>query len=182
VHSSSFDRLTASNTVGRGLELVRLRGPVEHRPPSSPRLVIAAIGSLVGSLVACAALVALGQGLFPSTHGYAHFRFSDYGPLATVGVLAACIAWPVVTKLSSAPRWLFYRSAIAVSVVLLLPDFYLLAKNQPAKAVAVLMMMHLAIAVVTYNLLVRAAPIRPARHAAGFLSPSTGAITADDAP
>ncbi len=179
MHSSSSDRLTLSNTVGRGLELVRLRGPVEHRPPSSLRLVIAAIGSLVGSLAACAALVALGQGFFPSTHGYAHFQFSDYGPLAIIGVLAACIGWPVVTKLSSAPRWLFYRLAILVSAALLLPDFYILAQNQPAKAVAVLMVMHLAIAVVTYNLLVRAAPIRRTRPSSGSRTPSTGAIPAD---
>jgi len=44
--------------------------------------------------------------------------------------------------------------------VLLLPDVYLLKQGQPAKAVAVLMCMHLAIALVTYNALVRLAPIR----------------------
>jgi hypothetical protein len=43
----------------------------------------------------------------------------------------------------------------------LLPDFYILYQGQPGEAVAVLMVMHLAIAVVTYNGLVRIAPPRP---------------------
>ena len=67
------------------------------------------------------------------------------------------MAWPIVTRISSAPRWLFFRLAILVTLVLWLPDLYILHQGQPAKAVAVLMVMHLAIAVVTYNLLVRVA-------------------------
>ena len=66
-------------------------------------------------------------------------------------------------RISSAPRWLFFRMAIGVTLVLLLPDIYILKQGQPAKAVAVLMCMHLAIGVITYNALVRLAPgrIRP---------------------
>ena len=60
------------------------------------------------------------------------------------------------------PRWMFLRMAVLVTIVLWLPDLYILAKGQPARAVAFLMVMHLAIAVVTYNLLVRLAPCRPA--------------------
>jgi hypothetical protein len=41
-----------------------------------------------------------------------------------------------------------------------LPDFYLLYKHQPVEAVVVLMSMHLAIALVTYNALVHLAPPR----------------------
>jgi hypothetical protein len=37
---------------------------------------------------------------------------------------------------------------------------YIVMKGQPAKAVAVLFVMHLAIALVTYNALVRLAPVR----------------------
>jgi hypothetical protein len=48
--------------------------------------------------------------------------------------------------------------------VLLLPDLYILHQGQPVQAVAVLMVMHLAIAVVTYNCLVRIAAIRSSRH------------------
>jgi len=39
-----------------------------------------------------------------------------------------------------------------------LPDVYILYLGQPAGAVAVLVVMHLAIALITYNLLVRLAP------------------------
>jgi hypothetical protein len=34
-------------------------------------------------------------------------------------VVIACAAWPVVTRVSSQPRWLFLRLAVAVTVVLL---------------------------------------------------------------
>ena len=78
------------------------------------------------------------------------------------------MAWPVVTRISSDPRWLFFRLAILVTVVLLLPDVYLLYRGQPTDAVAVLIAMHLAIALVTYSLLVRLAPAGSAlRQASG---------------
>jgi len=48
--------------------------------------------------------------------------------------------------------------------VLWLPDVFILMKGQPAKAVAVLFVMHVAIALVTYNALVRLAPVRALRH------------------
>jgi hypothetical protein len=54
--------------------------------------------------------------------------------------------------------------AILVTLVLWLPDIYILFRGQPAEAVAVLMVMHVAIAVITYNLLVRLAPVGPARR------------------
>jgi hypothetical protein len=87
-----------------------------------------------------------------------HFRPSDYGKLTIIGVIIACAAWPVVTWISSAPRWLFFRLAILVTLFLWLPDIYILYRGQPAKAVAVLLCMHLAIALVTYNALVHIAP------------------------
>jgi hypothetical protein len=64
--------------------------------------------------------------------------------------------------MSSEPRWLFFRLAILVTLVLWLPDIYILYRGQPGDAVAVLFLMHLAIAVVTYNLLVHLAPTGPA--------------------
>ena len=60
-------------------------------------------------------------------------------------------------------RRLFLRLAVLVTLFLWLPDLYILYLGQPADAVAVLMVMHLAIAVVTYNLLVYLAPVRPSR-------------------
>jgi CDP-diglyceride synthetase len=121
--------------------------------------------SLAGSLAIDAALVAVGKAVFPSTNGYEHFQFSDYSKLTVIGVIIACVAWPVVTRISSAPKWLFFRLAIVVTLVLLLPDLYILKQGQAAKAVAVLMCMHLAIALVTYNALVYLAPVRAmSRH------------------
>jgi Ca2+/Na+ antiporter len=94
-----------------------------------------------------------------------HFRFSDYARLTVIGVVIACVAWPVVTRISSAPRWVFFRMAVLSTAVLWLPDLYILAKGQPPKAVLVLMVMHLAIALVTYNALVRLAPAKQRRAA-----------------
>ncbi|HEX4245764.1 MAG TPA: hypothetical protein VHY77_09370, partial [Acidimicrobiales bacterium] len=100
----------------------------------------------------------------PSTKGYGHFQFSDYSKLTIIGVIIACLAWPVVTRISSSPRWLFFRLAILVTLVLLLPDLWILAKGQPVRAVVVLMAMHLAIALITYNALVHVAPVRARRR------------------
>jgi hypothetical protein len=55
--------------------------------------------------------------------------------------------------------WLFFRLAILVTLVLLLPDLWLLAKGQPTRAVIVLMVMHVGIALATYNLLVHVAAV-----------------------
>jgi hypothetical protein len=128
-------------------------------------VVVATLASLAGSLAADAILVAIGTAIFPSTKGYVHFRFGDYSKLTIIGVLIACMAWPVVTRISSAPRWLFFRLAIVVTVVLLAPDAWLLLRGAPAQAVLVLVVMHLAIALVTYNCLVHLARVRKPRRA-----------------
>jgi bacteriorhodopsin len=126
-------------------------------------VVLATTVSIVGSLVADALLVAIGTAAFPSTNGYAHFQFGDYAKLTVIGVVIACVAWPIVTRVTSTPRWLFFRMAVAVTLVLWLPDLYLLAKGQPGEAVIVLMAMHVAIALVTYNALVHLSPLRGPR-------------------
>jgi hypothetical protein len=120
---------------------------------------------LAGSLGVDALLVVIGTAVFASTKGYVHFRFSDYSKLTVIGVIIACAGWPIVTRISSDPRWLFFRLAILVTLVLWLPDIWLLLRSQPPRAVAVLMVMHLAIALVTYNCLVRLAPIGRQRAA-----------------
>jgi len=153
--------------LGRGLRLFRVDFAPAHRQPSALAVVAATVVSLVGSLAADALLVVIGQAIFPSTKGYAHFQFSDYSKLTVIGVIIACLAWPVVTRISSAPRWLFLRMAIAVTLVLWLPDVYILIGGAPGKAVGVLFVMHLAIALVTYNALVRIARTRPLDRVAG---------------
>ncbi|HWE70133.1 MAG TPA: DUF6069 family protein [Acidimicrobiales bacterium] len=129
-----------------------------HRQPRFSKVVLAAALSIVGSLVADALLVAIGTHAFPSTKGYSHFQFHDYATLTIIGIVIGCAAWPIVVRISTAPRWLFFRSAILVTAVLLLPDLFILHQGQPSKAVAFLMLMHIAIGVITYNLLVRLAP------------------------
>src|ERR1700749_3218193 len=138
----------------RALEWARLDLHPPHRQPQWWRVALATFLSVVLSLAADAAVVFVATRLLPSTKGYVHFQFHDYARLTVVGVLMACAAWPVVTRISRAPRWLFFRLAIAVTLVLLLPDVYIWQQGQPAKAVVVLMAMHVAIALVTYNLLV----------------------------
>ncbi len=145
------------------LELVKIDFSPNHRQPRTPGLLLAVVVSVVGSLLCDALLVAIGTKIFPSTKGYTHFRFSDYASLTIVGVLIACAAWPIVTRISSAPRWVFLRMAVLVTLVLWLPDLAILAKGQPPRAVFVLMVMHLAIGVVTYNALVHLAPVRSDR-------------------
>lgn len=138
----------------------------EHQQPSMVLVALATVASIAGSLAADAVLVAIGTAVFPATKGYSHFQFADYSKLTIIGVVIACAAWPIVTRISSAPRWLFFRLAILVTLVLLLPDLWLLAKGQPTRAVIVLMVMHLAIALVTYNLLVHVAAMRNKRRRA----------------
>jgi hypothetical protein len=146
--------------------LARLDFSPEHRQPSASRVLLATVTAITGSVAADAILVAIGEAAFPGTNGYGHFRFSDYAKLTVIGVIIACAAWPIVTRVSSAPRWLFFRLAILVTLFLWLPDLYILYRGAPRNAVAVLMLMHLAIALVTYNLLVHVAPARPAPRAA----------------
>jgi hypothetical protein len=154
------------SAIDRALRLFHVDFAPDHRQPPAAAVVAATIVSIVGSLAADALLVTIGQAVFPSTRGYAHFQFPDYSKLTVIGVVIACLAWPIVTRISSAPRWLFVRMAVAVTLVLWLPDVYILALGAPPKAVAFLFLMHLAIALVTYNCLVHIAKIRPLPTAA----------------
>jgi len=130
-------------------------------------VVVAGAAAVVASLVLDAALVAVGTRLFPSTSGFAHYRFSDYATLTVVGVVVAVAAWPAVARASASPRWLYLRLAVVVTILLWLPDLFLLARHEPVRAVLVLMTMHLGIALVTYNIVVRVAPPRRREDVAG---------------
>jgi hypothetical protein len=146
--------------INKAASLIHLDFAPDHEQPSGGRLVLATIVSIVGSLLADAILVVIAQAVFPGTKGYAHFQFADYAKLAIIGVIIACVAWPITTRITSQPRWMFFRMAVGVTIVLWLPDVYILIKGQPAEAVAVLFVMHVAIAVVTYNALVHLATVR----------------------
>jgi hypothetical protein len=74
-----------------------------HAQPRISRVVLAAVTAVAGSLAADALLVVIGQAVFPATKGYVHFQFHDYARLTVIGVIIACAAWPVVTRISSEP-------------------------------------------------------------------------------
>jgi Family of unknown function (DUF6069) len=148
--------------LDRVLRLIHFDLSPEHRPPAATAVALAAVVSLVGSLLADWLLAKLAVAVFPSTKGYQHFQFSDYATLTILGVVVACIAWPIVTRLCAEPRWLFMRMAVVVTAVLLLPDLAIFVQGQPGDAVLFLVLMHLAIGVITYNALVRLAPTRKA--------------------
>jgi hypothetical protein len=135
------------DVIERVMKWSRIDFAPAHRQPQWWRIGLATVLAIGLSLAADAALVAIATHVYPATKGYSHFQFSDYAKLTIVGIIIGCAAWPVVTRISSAPRWVFFRCAILVTLVLWLPDLW--------------MLMHLAIALITYNLLVHLAPVRP---------------------
>jgi len=138
-----------------------------ERPPATGRLLIAAVISIGASLGADAALVAIGTHLFPSTNGFSHFRFFDYATLTVIGIALAAPVWPIVARISSSPRWLLLRLAVIATFVLWLPDLYLVfVKHETTSGVATLMVMHLVVALITYNVFIHVAPTRRMTDAA----------------
>ena len=129
-------------------------------PPSLARLSAVTLLCVVGSLGADAGLVRLADALYPAIQNYSHFHPYDYGTLTVIGVLAACACWPLAVRISSAPRLLFFRVALVVTALLLVPDVWLLVGHEPVRGVLALIAMHFSIALITYNLLVRLAPAR----------------------
>ncbi|HEX6451081.1 MAG TPA: hypothetical protein VF060_16645 [Trebonia sp.] len=144
----------------KAASLVYLDFAPRHEQPSAARLLLATVVSIVGSLLVDALVVVIAEAVFPGTKGYAHFQFADYAKLTVIGVIIACVAWPITTRITSRPRWMFFWMAVAVTLVLWLPDVYILMQGQPGNAVGALFVMHLAIALVTYNALVHLAPVR----------------------
>jgi hypothetical protein len=150
--------------IDRTLAIARVDWSPTHRQPSVARLAVATVIAVLGSLAADAILVAVGTHVFPGTAGYEHFRFNDYAKLTIIGVLGGAAGWPVLTHISSAPRWLYGWLMVLISLALFLPDAWLLVRGQPLRAVAVLMAMHVAIAVVIYCAMVFVAPVHGIRR------------------
>jgi FtsH-binding integral membrane protein len=149
--------------IDRTLAIARVDWAPSHRQPSVVRLGVATVLAIIGSLAADAIVVAIGTHVFSGTAGYEHFRFNDYAKLTIIGVLVGAAGWPVLTHISSAPRWLYGWLTILISLGLFLPDAWLLVRGQPPKDVAVLMAMHVAVAVVIYCTMVFVAPVRGVR-------------------
>ena len=148
---------------GRVGTLARIDLPQGAAQPSLPRFVLATVVAVGGSLIACWLLAAGAQLLVPSTRGYDHFRFPDYAKLTVIGVVIACLAWPVVTWFSSSARRLFLVLAVLVTIASFAPDVWIGIHGQPAAGVLTLVLMHVALLVVTYPALVLIAPQRPVR-------------------
>ena len=155
------------DVVDRVLKWFKVDFAPPHRQPRWSLVALATVLAIGLSLAADAALVAIGEHVWPATKGFAHFQFSDYSKLTILGVIIGCAAWPIVTRISSAPRWLFFRCAIVVTLVLWVPDLWIWHNGESAHGVAVLALMHLAIALITYNLLVHVAPVRAGRSRSG---------------
>jgi hypothetical protein len=134
--------------------------PAGTAQPRLFRFLLATVVAVLVSLAACAALVAIGTTVFPSTIGYEHFRFGDYAKLTIIGVVLASFGWPTTTFVSSRARKPYLVLAVLVSIVALAPDAWILYQGQSPLAVLVLVAMHVALAVITYASLVFIAPQR----------------------
>ncbi len=130
-----------------------------RRSPSTGSVVLATVVALIGSLVVDTLLAHVGVAVFPAIRHYAHLRFSDYSKLTTLGILGAALGWPVVTRVSSQPTWLYLRAAGVVTLVLFTPDLAIWYLGQPAAGVFVLVWMHLAIALITFLSMITLAPV-----------------------
>jgi uncharacterized protein DUF6069 len=130
-------------------------------PPARRRVMAAGLIAAAASLAADAALASIGQAAFAVPASFGKFSFGTYALLTVLGVAGATATWAAVTRLCSRPRWLLTRLAALVTALFLIPDFLLLGTpGNPAGPVAILMLMHLAIAVITYTALVKIAPAR----------------------
>jgi hypothetical protein len=141
-----------------GPSFLRLDVPRGRAQPSAWRWILATGTAVGASLLACLGLAHLAIAAFPALAGYGHFTFGDYSRLTILGVLAACVGWPIVTWFTTSGRRLYLWLAIAVTVVSLAPDAWILYLGQPAAGVATLVAMHVALAVITYPAVVFLAP------------------------
>ncbi|MBO0705260.1 MAG: hypothetical protein J2P39_08070 [Candidatus Dormibacteraeota bacterium] len=128
------------------MRVSRLDFQPSARQPSVPLTALAIAVGVLLSLAASFLIVHLTLALFPALAGYEHFRFSDYARLTVIGSLIACAGWPVLTRVSSAPVRVYVALAVLGTLVLYLPDLYILfVLREPATAVAALMVMHVAV-------------------------------------
>jgi hypothetical protein len=123
---------------------------VDFRPSTrQPSIILTVLGIAAGvllSLLVNMLIVHLAVGFWPALADYEHFRLPDYGRLTVLGSLIACAGWPVLTRISSAPVRVYLLIAALGTLVLWLPDLYILfVLHEPAHAVATLMVMHVAV-------------------------------------
>lgn len=125
--------------------------------PSFRRIILAGALSIVASLIADMILVAAGKAIFSPAAPFDKFNFASYAILTISGVVGATLGWALLVRITSQPRWFVIRAAVVATVVLLVPDFAILP-HDPTGPVVVLMIEHLAIAIITTVLLLAVAP------------------------
>ena len=154
--------MTTSNTSASTglLGYFRIDAPGARFQPAVWRFVLASAVAVVGSVAACAIVAQIWMLADPATRGYDHFRFMDYTKLTVIGVVIACLGWPIAAALSSRARRLYVWAAYAVTIVSFAPDGWILLHGQSASGVLGLAVMHVAVAVVTYWAVVLIAPQR----------------------
>jgi len=124
-------------------------------------VVVAGLAAAAASVAADMVLATIGQAAFTVPASFGKFSFWTYALLAVAGGAGAAVTWAAVTRLSSRPEWLFTRLAALATAVFLIPDFLLVGTpGNPTGPVVVLMLMHLASAVITYTALIKVAPVR----------------------
>jgi Family of unknown function (DUF6069) len=150
----------------RASRLTGTRPAVQTVPPTHRRVAAAGLAAAVVSLAADLMLATIGQAAFTVPASFGKFAFGTYALLTVLGVAGAAAAWAAVARLSSRPKWLLTRLAALVTALFLIPDFLLLGTpGNPAGPVVILMLMHLAIAVITFTALTELAPVRGALSA-----------------
>ena len=145
--------------------IARRRGDDTLLAPQPRQVAFAGAVAVVGSLVAAIVLAQIGAATFSYPAEFDKFRLPGYAVLTVGGVIGATLAWLVVSRYAPEPRPLLARLAVIVTVVLLLPDFWLFTQpGNPTGPVLVLIVMHVVIAVVAYYTLVGLAPVTSARR------------------
>lgn len=150
---------TASASVTNAVD--RRRSDMSLTSPTHRQVALAGIAAVLGSLILAFALAELGRSVFNVPATFDKFNFGGYAVLTLGGVIGATIAWGLVSRYAPTPRELIAQLAVLVTIVLLLPDLFLFTQaGNPTGPVLMLMVMHVAIAVVSYYALVVLAPVR----------------------
>jgi hypothetical protein len=146
-----------------GPSVLRLDLPRGTAQPAVWRWALATIAAVAASLVACFGLASAAILLSPQLATYEHFQFADYSKLTVLGVVAACVGWPVVAWFSSHGRRLYLWLGVLATVVGLAPDVWILHLGQPVAGVVTLAIMHVALGVITVAAMVLLSPQRERR-------------------
>jgi Family of unknown function (DUF6069) len=143
--------------MARLQSITRLDGrPLTHMPRTR-RILAAGLISMAASLAADVLLVAVGTAAFHPPASFGPFVFLTYAKLTAAGIIGATAFWAGLVRVTSQPRLVLLRAAVAVTLLLLIPDVLLLP-NESTGGVMTLMVMHVAIAIITTVTFLKVAP------------------------